>query len=187
MTPIRCPWATPGKAYYEEYHDQEWGVPSHDDRRHFEMLILEGAQAGLSWDTILKKRAGYRKAFHDFDCDKVANMTDKELEQLMLNHDIIRNRLKIYAARSNAQVFLVIQKEFGSFDKYIWRFVGGRPKVNRWQTLKDLPVSTPESEALSKDLRQRGMKFVGPVIIYSHMQAVGLVNDHLVSCWRYGL
>ena len=179
----RCFGGDPGKEFYAEYHDHEWGRPLHDDLRLFEMLILEGAQAGLSWETILKKREGYREAFHDFDPVKVAAMTDEELEALRCNEKIIRNRLKIYAARKNARVFLDIQKQFGSFDLYVWNFVKGQPLVNHWKTFKEVPVSTPESEALSKDLKKRGMTFVGSTIIYAYMQAVGLVNDHLTDCW----
>ncbi len=179
----RCFGNTPGKEFYAEYHDTEWGIPVHDDRHLFEMLILEGAQAGLSWETILKRRAAYRKAFHNFDPLKVASMTDSELEALRSNDTIIRNKLKIYAARTNAKVFIDIQKEFGSFDHYLWRFVDGQSRINHWKTFKDVPVSTPESEALSKDLKKRGMTFVGKAIIYAYMQAVGLVNDHLSDCW----
>jgi len=168
---------------YAKYHDTEWGVESHDDRHLFEMLILEGAQAGLSWETILKRRDGYRKAFHAFDPAKVAAMTDAELERLMHDEGIIRNRLKIYATRQNAIVFLAIQKEFGSFDTYVWRFVRGKPMVQRKKSLKEIPGSTKESDALSKDLKQRGMNFVGSTIMYAFMQAVGMVDDHLVSCW----
>ena len=174
-----------GKAFYEEYHDNEWGIPSHDDQHLFEMLILEGAEAGLSWEIVLKKREGYRKAFHQFDPLKVATMGDDALEVLCHNPEIIRNRLKIYATRKNAQVFLKIQKEFGSFDGYVWNFVGGSPMKNHWRQWKDVPATTPESEALSKDLKKRGMTFVGPSIIYAFMQAVGMVNDHLTECWCY--
>lgn len=180
----RCFGSGPGKEFYAEYHDKEWGIPVHDDRHLFEMLILEGAQAGLSWETILKRREEYRKAFHHFDPVKVAKMTDKELNALLKNEGIIRNRLKIYAARHNAQAYLAIQKEFGSFDRYVWNFVQGKPIVKHRKHLKDVPCSTPESEALSKDLKKRGMTFVGPTIIYAFMQAVGLVNDHLNDCWR---
>lgn len=179
----RCFGSGPGKEFYAEYHDKEWGIPVHDDRHLFEMLILEGAQAGLSWETILKRREEYRKAFHHFDPVKVAKMTDKELNALLKNEGIIRNRLKIYAARRNAQAYLAIQKEFGSFDRYVWKFVQGKPIVKHRKNLKDVPCSTPESEALSKDLKKRGMTFVGPTIIYAFMQAVGLVNDHLNDCW----
>ena len=181
---IRCGWCK-GKDFYEKYHDEEWGVPVRDDRTHFEFLILEGAQAGLSWETILKKRDGYRKAFKNFDPNAVAAMTDDELEALLLNPDIIRNRLKVFAARKNALAFLKIQEEFGSFDAYVWRFVDGKPKQNRWKSLSEIPASTPESDALAKDLKKRGMTFVGTTIIYAHMQATGLVNDHLEDCFRY--
>lgn len=181
----RCPWPGFNKPLYEEYHDTEWGVPVRDDQKHFEFLILEGAQAGLSWYTILSRREGYRKAFKNFDVRKVAKMTDADLEKLLQFEGIIRNRLKVFATRKNARVFLEIQKEFGSFDKYIWSFVGGKPIINKWKSVKDLPVTTPESDALSKDLKKRGMSFVGSTIIYAHMQATGLVNDHLVDCWRY--
>jgi DNA-3-methyladenine glycosylase I len=181
----RCFGNKPGQDFYAEYHDTEWGVPSHDDRHLFEMLILEGAQAGLSWETILKRRAGYRRVFHDFDPIKVAVMTDKKLEALRDNTEIIRNRLKIYAARQNAQVFLAIQKECKTFDAYLWRFVGGKPLVNHWKEFKDVPVNTQESDALSKDLKKRGMTFVGSTIMYAYMQAVGMVNDHLTNCWCY--
>ena len=182
----RCFGNKPGQAVYAQYHDEEWGVPVHDDKRLFEMLILEGAQAGLSWETILKRREGYRRAFHYFDPVKVAAMTDSELEALRHNDAIIRNRLKIYAARQNAQIFLKIQKEFGSFDAYLWAFVKNKPVRNRWKTLSEVPVTTPESDALSKDLKKRGMKFVGSTIMYAFMQAVGMVNDHWVGCWCFG-
>jgi DNA-3-methyladenine glycosylase I len=184
-TSIRCGWVGTGKAFYEEYHDREWGVPVQNDRRHFEFLILEGAQAGLSWETILKKRDGYRQAFHQFDPTAVAKMSDADLEKLLQNPGIIRNRLKVFGARKNAQAFLKIQQEFGSFNTYIWRFVGGKPKINAWKSLSDVPATTPESDALSKDLKKRGMVFVGSTVIYAHMQATGLVNDHLVSCFCY--
>lgn len=180
----RCFGGNPGKEFYADYHDHEWGVPSHDDRHLFEMLILEGAQAGLSWETILKKRDGYRKAFHHFDPKKVAAMSDHELEALRHNPDIIRNRLKIHAARQNAQVFLKIQKEFGSFATYVWGFVNKKPHINCWKSFKQVPAVTPESDALSKDLKKRGMTFVGSTIMYAFMQAVGMVNDHLVECWK---
>lgn len=172
-----------GKKLYEQYHDSEWGIPSHDDRHLFEMLILEGAQAGLSWETILKRREGYRKAFHHFDPVKVAAMNDEELEALRRDERIIRNRLKIYAARQNARVFLQIQKEFGSFDRYLWDFVNGKPIVNRQKQFASTPARTEVSDALSKDLKKRGMTFVGSTIIYAYMQAVGLVNDHAFDCW----
>ncbi|MBY0501528.1 MAG: DNA-3-methyladenine glycosylase I [Alphaproteobacteria bacterium] len=181
---VRCFGGEPGKEFYAEYHDHEWGVPSHNDRHLFEMLILEGAQAGLSWETILKKREGYRKAFHHFDPHKVAFMSNMELETLRENPGIIRNRLKIYGTRQNARVFLKIQDEFGSFDSYVWRFVNGTPLINHWKHSKETPSSTPQSDALSKDLKKRGMTFVGSTIMYAYMQAVGMVNDHLISCWR---
>ncbi len=182
---IRCGWVGTGKPFYEEYHDTEWGVPVHDDRKHFEFLILEGAQAGLSWETILKRREGYRKAFCNFDPKKVAKLTDADLEKRLLDPAIIRNRLKVFATRKNAIAFLEIQKEFGSFDAYIWGFVGGKPIKNSPKTLKDIPPRSAESDALSKDLKKRGMTFVGSVIMYAHMQATGLINDHIVSCFRY--
>ncbi|UXE65804.1 MAG: DNA-3-methyladenine glycosylase I [Chryseotalea sp. WA131a] len=181
----RCPWCL-GFEEYKKYHDEEWGVPVHDDRVHFEFLILEGAQAGLSWSTILKKREGYRKAFADFDPNRVARFTEKKLEKILLDPGIVRNRLKVYAAVNNAKQFLKLQKEFWSFDKYIWQFVGGKPIVNKRKTMKEVPATTPESDALSKDLIKRGFKFVGSTVIYAHMQACGLVNDHLIDCWRYG-
>lgn len=180
----RCFGGQPGKEFYADYHDHEWGIPVHDDRHLFEMLILEGAQAGLSWETILKRRQGYREAFHHFDPKKVAAMTDQELDVLLQNDKIIRNRLKVYAARRNAQVFLKIQEEFGSFDRYVWKFVNDKPVLNRWEKFKDIPTTTVESDALSKDLKKRGMTFVGSTIIYAYMQAVGLVNDHASDCWR---
>ena len=182
---IRCGWVGVGKPHYEEYHDKEWGVTVYDDRKHFEMLILEGAQAGLSWETILKKREGYSESFKKFNPIEVALMTDHELEMLIQNPKIIRNRSKIFAARNNAIVFLDIQKEFGSFNDYAWRFVGGVSIVNKWKTLQEVPATSKESDALSQDLKTRGMKFVGSTIIYAHMQAVGMVNDHLTDCWRY--
>lgn len=179
----RCGWVGMDKPDYAHYHDTEWGVPVHDDKKHFEFLILEGAQAGLSWYTILKRREGYRKAFKNFDARKVAAMSDAELEALMQNTDIIRNRLKIFAARKNAIAFLAIQKEFGSFDNYVWKFVGGKPIVNKPKTMKDMVATSKESDALSKDLKKRGMTFVGSTIIYAHMQATGMVNDHMVDCF----
>lgn len=182
----RCHWVGKGKDFYDAYHDREWGVPVHDDRRHFEFLILEGAQAGLSWETILKKRDAYRKAYKNFDPKKVAKMTDAELNKLLkTGSGIVRNKLKVFAARKNAQAFLAIQKEFGSFEKYVWKFVGGKPIVNKRKKPSDIPVTSKESDALSKDLKKRGMSFVGSTIIYAHMQATGLVNDHLVDCFRY--
>ncbi|TKW60966.1 MAG: DNA-3-methyladenine glycosylase I [Blastochloris viridis] len=181
----RCGWVGTGKPFYEEYHDTEWGVPVHDERTFFEMLILEGAQAGLSWETILKRREGYRAVFKNFDVAKVAAMTDAELEKALLDERIIRNRLKVFAARKNAQAFLAIQKEFGSFDAYVWRFVGGNPLQGKRKTLKDVPAQSAESDALSKDLKKRGMTFVGSTIMYAFMQATGLVNDHVADCHCY--
>lgn len=178
----RCFGSAPGKEFYAEYHDKEWGIPVYDDRQLFEMLILEGAQAGLSWETILKRREEYRRAFYHFDPEKVANMTDGELNSLLENPGIIRNRLKIYAARQNASVFLQIQKKFGSFSNYVWKFVDHKPVLTRRKSLTDIPASTPHSCALSKDLKKRGMTFVGSTIMYAFMQAVGLVDDHLVDC-----
>ena len=182
MKEKRCFGSAPGKEFYAEYHDKEWGVPVHDDRHLFEMLILEGAQAGLSWETILKRRQEYRRVFHRFDPKKVAKMTDKQLNALLENPGIIRNRLKVYATRQNALVFLQIQKEFGSFATYLWNFVDDKPIITRRKSLKDIPPSTPISDALSKDLKKRGMTFVGSTIIYAFMQAVGLVDDHLAGC-----
>lgn len=179
----RCFGGQPGKEFYAEYHDNEWGIPVHDDIHLFEMLILEGAQAGLSWETILKKRQAYREAFYHFDPVKVASTRDSELDVLLQNKGIIRNRLKIYSVRQNAQIFLQIQQEFGSFDSYVWTFVNGKPFINHWKRLADVPVTTVESDTLSKDLKKRGMKFVGSTIIYAYMQAVGLVNDHIADCW----
>ncbi|MGC2694918.1 MAG: DNA-3-methyladenine glycosylase I [Candidatus Angelobacter sp.] len=167
------------------YHDREWGVPQHDERVLFEFLILEGAQAGLSWSTILNKREAYRKAFSEFDPVRVARYDAKKIKTLLANEGIVRNKLKVAAAIQNARAFLAIQKEFGSFNAYIWQFVGGRPKVNKWARGKPLPARTPESDAMSKDLLQRGFKFVGPTICYAFMQAVGMVNDHLTNCFRY--
>jgi len=180
----RCPWVDMTKADYVEYHDREWGVPVHDDRTIFEFLTLEAAQAGLSWYTVLRKRAAYREAFAGFDAQKVARFGKKQIEALLKNPGIIRNRLKIAAAVNNAGKFLEVQERFGSFDAYIWRFVGGKPIVNRLKTLKDYRATSRESDALSKDLRQRGFKFVGSTIIYAHMQATGMVNDHIESCFR---
>ena len=180
----RCTWSQAG-ALYRRYHDEEWGVPVRDDRKHFEFLILEGAQAGLSWITILKKREAYRKAFAHFDARRVASFGARDVKRLLNDSGIVRNRLKIEAAIGNARAFLAVQKEFGSFDNYVWRFVGGRPIVNRFASLKDLPVTTAESDALSKDLKARSFGFVGSTIIYAHMQAVGMVNDHLLSCFRH--
>ena len=181
----RCPWPGTVHQAYIDYHDHEWGVPVHDDRKQFEFLLLEGAQAGLSWWTVLNKRENYRRLFAQFDPEKVARFTTKRVEKLLADPGIIRNRLKVNAAITNAKAFLEVQEEFGSFDKYIWQFVDGQPIQNRRRRLKDLPATTPESDALSKDLKRRGFKFVGSTIVYAHMQAVGMVNDHLVSCFRH--
>jgi DNA-3-methyladenine glycosylase I len=181
----RCAWSEGVDPAYVRYHDEEWGVPVRDDRVHFEFLVLESAQAGLSWWTILRKRDGYRRAFADFDATKVARFTPQKIERLMQDASIVRNRQKIEAAVTNARGFLAIQKEFGSFDRYVWEFVGGKPLVNRWRKQSDVPPTSQESDALSKDLKARGFKFVGSTIVYAHMQATGLVNDHLVGCLRY--
>ncbi len=181
----RCQWAGTDPLYVA-YHDLEWGAPVHDDRTIFEFLILEGAQAGLSWSTILKKRDAYRAAFDNFDPATVAAYDDDKVAHLLANPGIVRNRAKIASAIKNAQAFLAVQQEFGSFSTYIWQFVGGRVKQNSWRSLSEIPASTPESEAMSKDLRKRGFNFVGPTICYAHMQATGLVNDHVVDCFRYG-
>ncbi len=180
----RCPWITPNKQDYVDYHDKEWGVPVHDDRVIFQFLTLEAAQAGLSWYTVLRKRGAYRKAFADFDPEKVARYGKRQIDSLLHNAGIIRNEAKILAAVSNAERFLAVQEEFGSFDAYIWRFVGGKPIVHRIQRLKDFPATSAESDALSKDLKQRGFKFVGSTICYAHMQATGMVNDHVIECFR---
>jgi DNA-3-methyladenine glycosylase I len=180
----RCPWSEGIDPLYQRYHDTEWGVPVRDDRRHFEFLVLESAQAGLSWWTILRKRENYRRAFADFDPVKIARFDARVVTRLMQDAGIVRNRQKIEAAIANARGFLEIQKEFGSFDAYVWPFVGGAPMVNRRRTQSDVPATTPESDALSKDLKKRGFKFVGSTIVYAHMQATGLVDDHLLSCFR---
>jgi len=180
----RCTWAE-SHELHTEYHDEEWGVPVHDDRQLFEMLNLEGAQAGLSWITVLQKRAHYKKLFANFEATKIVKFTDKKLEKFLLDPGIIRNRLKVFGVRKNAVIFLEIQKEFGSFDKYIWQFVDGKPIKNKWKTMKEVPVSTKESDVMSKDLKKRGFKFVGTTICYAYMQAVGMVNDHTVDCFRY--
>jgi DNA-3-methyladenine glycosylase I len=185
MEKKRCSWCENSFDAYVEYHDQEWGMPVHDDRKHFEFLILEGAQAGLSWATILKRRDGYRKAFADFEPNKVAKYPDSRCEELLLDPGIIRNRLKVFGAVNNAQKFLEVQSEFGTFDKYIWSFVSGEPIVNSRKTMSEVPATTKESDELSKDLKKRGFKFVGSTIMYAHMQACGLVNDHTVDCFRY--
>ena len=181
--PVRCHWARNPLAI--AYHDQEWGTPVHDDRTLFEFLVLEGAQAGLSWDTILQKRDNYRKAFNNFDPQKVAKYDTKKQSTLLQNPGIIRNKLKIKSAIQNAKAFLAVQKEFGSFYKYIWQFVGGKPKINSWRAGQGVPASTPESDAMSKDLKKRGFNFVGSTICYAFMQAVGMVNDHAAECFRY--
>lgn len=168
-----------------QYHDREWGVPVHDDHKHFEFLVLEGAQAGLNWSIVLKKREGYRRVFSRFDPEKVARYTEKRIQKLTLDPAIIRNRMKIESAVRNARAFLAIQEEFGSFDAYCWQFVDGRPKLNRWKAIRDIPATSLESDAFSKDLKRRGFSFVGSTVIYAHMQAVGMVNDHLVDCFRY--
>jgi DNA-3-methyladenine glycosylase I len=181
----RCAWGPRGGELMMAYHDEEWGVPVHEDRKQFEFLTLESAQAGLSWLVVLRKREAYRRAFADFDPQKVARFTEKRVEKLLADPGIIRNRLKIAAAINNARRFLDVQDEFGTFDKYIWSFVGGRPIQNRLANMKQLPATSKESDALSKDLKQRGFKFVGSTIVYAHMQAVGMVNDHLVTCFRH--
>src|SRR4029077_20510070 len=178
-------WVSDSNPLMLEYHDREWGVPVHDDGKHFEFLVLEGAQAGLNWSIILNKREGYRRAFSGFDPSKVARYTAKRVQKLLLDPGIIRNRQKIEAAVRNARAFLTIQEEFGTFDAYGWRFVGGQPKVNRWRATKQIPATSAESDAFSKDLKRRGFSFVGSTIIYAHMQAVGMVNDHLLGCFRY--
>ena len=167
------------------YHDREWGVPVHDDTSHFEFLILEGAQAGLSWSTVLRKREAYRRAFSAFDAEKVARYSAARVRKLLQDPGIIRNRLKVESAVRNARAFLAVRAEFGSFNSYCWRFVDGRPRVNRWKTIRQVPATSPESDAFSQDLKQRGFRFVGSTIVYAHMQAVGMVNDHLVDCFRY--
>ncbi len=183
----RCHWVPSGNSLYEEYHDHEWGVPVHEDRKHFEFLILEGAQAGLSWETILKRRNEYAKAFANFDWKMVAKYDQAKIEDLLKNSGIIRNRLKVESAVNNAKCFIEVRKEFGTFDAYIWQFVGGKTKQNQRKSPKDIPAETDESRALSKDLRKRGFKFVGPTIMYAHMQAIGMVNDHTEDCFRYNL
>ncbi|MDH5597927.1 MAG: DNA-3-methyladenine glycosylase I [Cyclobacteriaceae bacterium] len=181
----RCHWAEGHDDYYIQYHDEEWGVPVHDDRKHFEFLILEGAQAGLSWATILKRREGYRKAFADFEPQVVAEYDEAKIQQLLTDPSIIRNKLKVYGAVNNARLFLEVQKEFGSFDAYIWSFTNHQTIVNHWKHHHEIPATSPESDALGKDLKKRGFKFCGSTIMYAHMQACGLVNDHTVDCFRY--
>ncbi len=184
MTTTRCPWCG-SDPLYVDYHDREWGVPVHNDRKLFEFILLEGAQAGLSWITILKKRENFRRAFADFDPDKVARFGETDIQRLMNDTGIIRNRLKINAAIGNARAFLEVQSEFGYFDRYIWGFVDGQPIINHFQTMAEVPAETDLSRTISKDLKRRGFRFVGPVIVYSHMQATGMVNDHLVDCFRW--
>jgi DNA-3-methyladenine glycosylase I len=181
----RCAWVNVDNALMREYHDREWGVPVHDDRKHFEFLILEAAQAGLSWSIVLNKREGYRRAFSQFDPEKVARYTKAKIDKLVADPGIIRNRMKIESAVKNARALLAVQQEFGSFDKYCWQFVDGEPRQNRWKSLRQIPAKTAESDKFSKDLKQRGFGFVGSTVIYAHMQAVGMVNDHLVDCFRY--
>src|SRR5438874_3811230 len=185
MTVKRCTWVSTENPLMLEYHEREWGVPVHDDRRHFEFLVLEAAQAGLSWSIVLKKREGYRRAFSQFDPQKVSRYTKARVQKLVADPAIIRNRMKIEAAVRNARAFLAIQDEFGSFNAYCWRFVDGRPRLNRWTATREIPATSPESDAFSKDLKRRGFSFVGSTIVYAHMQAVGMVNDHLVDCFRY--
>ena len=185
MTAERCPWSEGVDREYRRYHDTEWGVPVHDDATHFEFLVLESAQAGLSWAVILRKREGYRKAFADFDPQRVARFNRRSVERLVADAGIVRNKLKIESTIGNARAFLDVQEEFGSFENYVWRFVEGKPIVNRWRRQAQVPATSPKAEALSKDLKSRGFKFVGPTIAYAQMQATGLVNDHLVSCFRY--
>ena len=180
----RCPWCG-DDPLYQAYHDTEWGVPVHDDRRHFEFLILEGAQAGLSWLTILRKRENYRRAYRGFDPEAVAHFGPGDVERLLADAGVVRNRLKISSSITNARLFLAIQEEFGSFDRYFWDFVGGKPIRNARETMGDVPATTPESDAVARDLKKRGFKFAGSTIMYAHMQACGLVNDHLVDCFRY--
>jgi DNA-3-methyladenine glycosylase I len=181
----RCDWVAGQFSEYIKYHDEEWGVPVHDDKKHFEFLILEGAQAGLSWSTILKRRKGYRAAFADFNVEEVAKFDQKKIDAILLDKGIIRNKLKLQSAVTNAQAFLKVQEEFGSFDKYIWSFVDNKPIVKGWTKMSQIPATTKESDTLSKDLKKRGFKFVGSTIIYAHIQACGLVNDHTTDCFRY--
>jgi DNA-3-methyladenine glycosylase I len=181
----RCSWVNLDNALLVEYHDREWGVPVHNDRKHFEFLVLEAAQAGLNWTMVLNKREGYRRAFSQFDPEKVARYTKARIDKLVADPSIIRNRLKIESAVKNARALLSVQEEFGTFDKYSWRFVDGKPRQNRWKTLRQIPPTTAESDKFSRDLKQRGFSFVGPTVIYAHMQAIGMVNDHLIDCFRY--
>ncbi len=183
--PKRCSWVKVDHVLMLEYHDREWGVPTHDDRTHFEFLILEAAQAGLSWSMVLNKRDGYRRTFSDFNPERVARYSEARIDKLTADPRIIRNRVKIAAAVKNARAFLAVQEEHGSFDAYCWRFVDGRPRQGRWKTIGQIPATTPESDAFSRDLKRRGFSFVGSTVIYAHMQAVGMVNDHLIDCFRY--
>jgi DNA-3-methyladenine glycosylase I len=185
VTKKRCSWVSVDDPLLLQYHDREWGVPVHEDRKHFEVLVLSGAQAGLNWSLVLKKREGYRRAFDKFNPEKVAHYSEREIQKLTSDPEIIRNRMKIEAAVRNAGAFLKIWEEFGTFDSYCWRFVDGRPRLNRWKATRQIPAISPESEAFSKDLKRRGFSFVGPTTIYAYMQAVGMVNDHLVDCFRY--
>jgi DNA-3-methyladenine glycosylase I len=181
----RCSWVNVDNALLLKYHDREWGVPNHDDRKHFEFLILEAAQAGLNWSIVLNKREGYRRAFSQFDPEKVARYSAPRIDRLVADPGIIRNRRKIESAVKNARALLAVQEEFGSFDNYSWRFVGGKARQNRWKSQRQIPATTPESDEFSRDLKQRGFSFVGSTVIYAHMQALGMVNDHLVDCFRY--
>ena len=185
MEQKRCSWVNVDNALLREYHDREWGVPNHDDRKHFEFLILEAAQAGLNWSIVLNKREGYRRAFSQFDPEKVARYTKAKIDKLVADPGIIRNRMKIESAVKNARALLAVHEEFGSFDKYCWQFVDGKPRQNRWKSTRQIPATTAESDKFSRDLKQRGFSFVGSTVIYAHMQAVGMVNDHLVDCFRY--
>jgi DNA-3-methyladenine glycosylase I len=183
-TPTRCPWCGDNDLY-RAYHDEEWGVPVREDAKLFEFVVLEGAQAGLSWITILRKREGYRRAFADFDADRVARFTSRDIEKRIANPAIVRNRAKIEATVANARAFLTLRDELGSFAEYQWKFVGGTTKHNRWRSMKEVPAETPESKAMAKDMKKRGFRFFGPIVAYAHMQATGMVNDHLTSCFRY--
>jgi DNA-3-methyladenine glycosylase I len=183
--PQRCSWVNINDHLMRDYHDREWGVPTHDDRRHFEFLVLEAAQAGLSWSIVLNKREGYRRAFSQFDPDKVARYSQARIDKLTADPGIVRNRLKIAAAVTNARAFLAVQEEYGSFDSYCWQFVNGRPQQNRWSSPRQVPATTAQSDAFSRDLRRRGFSFVGSTVIYAYMQAIGMVNDHVMDCFRY--
>ena len=185
MQPKRCSWVNVDHDLMRDYHDREWGVPTHDDRTHFEFLVLEAAQAGLSWSIVLNRREGYRRAFSKFDPEKVARYSQTRIDKLTADPGIIRNRTKIAAAVRNAQAFLAVREEFGSFDAYCWQFVNGRPRQNRWSSQRQIPATTTESDSFSRDLKRRGFSFVGSTVIYGHMQAVGMVNDHLIGCFRY--